>query len=387
MIKISDVARQNLEHYPEIISAIESVIRSGQYIKGEFLDQFEMEFARYHGVRHCIGVNSGTDAIYIALKAAGIGPGDEVITSAMSYLATAEAIKKTGARPVFVDITNDGRDLMNPDNLPVAINQRTKAIVPVHLHGYMCDMGRINSLADAYGLIVIEDCAQATGAYCTSSSPNGRDIMRKAGTFGLAGAFSFFPTKNLGAIGDGGAIITNDDKLAEQARIIREHGCIKRNFPILVGENSRLDAIQAAVLSAKLPYLDEWNSARFKIAEEFEARLIKNIGFDSVKENENFKLPPVTDEGAVFHHYPIRIRRDKREALFKKMAAQKIELISYYDAVLPMMDPWIQLNMDWEQSNAYSQSVSGFSFPIFPEITNLEIDHIVYWFADFIWNI
>lgn len=375
MIQISNVARGNSELLPDLVTVFEDVVRSGQYIKGHYLEQFEMEFAAYNDAMHCLGVNSGTDALFLAMKACGIGPGDEVITTAMSFLATAEAIALTGAKPVFVDIFPDGQDLIDEQQIQAVITQKTKAIVPVHMHGYMCNMEEIMKIAKTHNLLVIEDCAQATGAIC-EIDVDGVKVQKRAGTIGHAGCFSFFPTKNLGCIGDGGAIITNDIELAKKIKILREHGSAIKNFPEAVGHNSRLDAIQAAFLSVKLPYLDQWNNIRAKIAIAYTAQILDKCEFWL----DSLQLAPIRPN-AVFHHFPIRTRPGIRECILSDLRNNGIEAISYYPYPIPLMAPYKD-GRDWSASQAATQAISGFSLPMFPELTELEIKHVVKWLAE-----
>ena len=225
--------------WDEIQAAIHRVLKSGRFILGPEVKAFEQEVAEYLGVKHAIGVNSGTDALVIALRALGVGPGDEVITTPFTFFATAEAISLVGATPVFVDIDPKTFNI-NPELIPEAITSRTKAILPVHLYGQAADMDPILDIAERHGLRVLEDTAQAFGAKYKG---------QKLGTLGDAGAFSFFPTKNLGGIGDGGLIATNNDNVAELARMLRAHGAKKKYFHEMIGYNSRLDELQANIFS------------------------------------------------------------------------------------------------------------------------------------------
>jgi len=239
--------------------AVLQVLRSGQYIGGSTIAAFETAFAESCGVPHAIGCNSGTDALILALRGLGIGPGDEVITTSFSFFATAEAISAVGATPVFVDV-QEGSYLMDPNRIEAAITPATRALLPVHLFGRPVDMEQINAIARAHGLLVIEDCAQATGA-----SWAGRPV----GSWGDAGCFSFFPTKNLGAAGDGGAVVCRDPEFAGRVRELAVHGMPRRYLHTNLGYNSRLDALQAAVLQVKLPHLASWVERRQAIAARY----------------------------------------------------------------------------------------------------------------------
>lgn len=382
MIPISNVKRQNIEMAPEIMSAIQEVLYSGQYIKGHYLSQFEMQFSEYTGTDYCIGVNSGTDALFIAMKAAGIGPGDEVITSAMTFTATGQAIARTGAKPVFVDIKDDGRDLIDPALFQKAITDKTKAVIPVHMHGFMCDMEQIMKIAESHKILVIEDCAQATGAYQTKKHPIiGHQKSGMAGGIGHIGCFSFFPTKNLGAIGDGGAIVTNDRNIASMAFDYREHGGPKNN-PHVVGYNSRLDPLQAAILSAKLPMLDEWNARRSKIAADYLETIQLLVDQTSGAFSHLFEIPDVRPIGSVHHHFPIRLKDvATRQALTSYMSEKDIEIIQYYPTILPLQEPFDGDYDLWIKSNAYKQSLLNISLPICHSMTSAEVKHVAYWFC------
>ena len=248
---------------PGLEEAVLAVLRSGQYIGGGTIAGFEQAFAALCGVPHAIGCNSGTDALILALRALGIGPGDEVITSSFSFFATAESISAVGATPVFVDV-EEGSYLIDANRIEAAITPATRALLPVHLFGRPVDMERILAIASAHGLRVIEDCAQASGA-----SWAGRPV----GSWGDAGCFSFFPTKNLGAAGDGGAVTCRDAELAQRVRELAVHGMPRRYLHTELGYNSRLDAIQAAVLAVKLPHLERWVERRRAIAERYLAEL------------------------------------------------------------------------------------------------------------------
>jgi dTDP-4-amino-4,6-dideoxygalactose transaminase len=243
----------------DLDDAVLQVLRSGQYIGGATIASFEAAFATACGVPHAIGCNSGTDALILALRGLGIGPGDEVITSSFSFFATAEAISAVGATPVFVDVEPDTY-LIDLDLIESAITPVTRALLPVHLFGRPVDMERINAIAAAHGLLVIEDCAQATGASWAD---------RPVGSWGDAGCFSFFPTKNLGAAGDGGAVVCRDEELAQRIRELAVHGMPRRYLHTNLGYNSRLDALQAAVLRVKLPHLAGWVERRRAIAERY----------------------------------------------------------------------------------------------------------------------
>ena len=278
--------------WDELLEAVQRVLRSGQFILGPEVEAFESEVAEYLGVKHAIGVNSGTDALVIGLRALGIGPGDEVITTPFTFFATAESICNVGATPVFADI--DERTFnIDPEQIQAAITRRTRAIMPVHLYGNPCDMDRIMAIAEAHNLKVIEDCAQSFGA---------RYRGKQTGTIGDAGAFSFFPTKNLGACGDGGLLATDDDTVAGMARMLRNHGARQKNQHEVLGYNSRLDSLQAAILRVKLPHVDECNGRRRQVAKRYNAQLKDAPGL----------ITPNVSESHVFHQYTVRVMGERR---------------------------------------------------------------------------
>jgi len=288
------------------------VLRSGRFILGPEVEAFEREVAEYLGVKYTIGVNSGTDALVIALRALGIGPGDEVITTPFTFFATAEAISLVGAQPVFVDIDPVTFNI-DPALIPAAITPRTKAILPVHLYGHAADMDPILEIAKQHGLKVLEDVAQAFG---------GAYKGRKLGALGDAGAFSFFPTKNLGGFGDGGLIATNDPDVAETAKMLRAHGARKKYHNETLGYNSRLDALQAAVLRVKLRYLDTQNARRRHVA----ARYGEALGGV-----EGLVLPSEQPYAYhVYHQYTVRVLHGQRDALRARLAEAGIGTMIYY---------------------------------------------------------
>ena len=243
----------------QVNTRVQEVLSSGRYIGGSIVDEFEQQFAKYVDVSHCVSCNSGTDALFLALRALNIGFGDEVITTPFTFFSTAEVISAVGATPIFIDIDPQTFNL-DLKQLEPAITKNTKAILPVHLFGQPVDMTMLMAIARSHNLIVIEDCAQATGAEWH---------QQKVGSFGDIGCFSFFPTKNLGAFGDGGALTTNNPAIANQVRILKNHGQSAKYFYEHIGINSRLDTIQAAILQVKLPYLDSWNQQRHALANHY----------------------------------------------------------------------------------------------------------------------
>jgi dTDP-3-amino-3,4,6-trideoxy-alpha-D-glucose transaminase len=288
----------------EIDAAIRRVLAGGRYVLGEEVAAFEKEFASYLGVSFAMGVASGTDALHLALRACGIGQGDEVVTVSHTAVATVAAIQHCGAMPVLVDV-EPATYTLAPETISSAITPRTKAIVPVHLYGFPADMPSILSIARDRGLLVIEDCAQAHGAACRFSPDS---EWKKVGSLGHVAAFSFYPTKNLGAVGDGGSVVTNDAAIAEQVRLLREYGWRERYVSSVSGWNSRLDEVQAAILRVKLRALDRWNENRCKIAALYDQR------FTGHSIRTPSRLP---DRTHVFHQYVVRVkaRNQVRQAL------------------------------------------------------------------------
>jgi dTDP-4-amino-4,6-dideoxygalactose transaminase len=310
-IPILDLQAQYQAHRAEIDAAILGVVASGQFVLGPNVRALEKEIAEYVGCRHAVGVASGTDALQLAMVALGVGPGDEVITTPFTFIATASTISHTGAIPVFVDI--DPRTFnMAPESVEAAITPRTKAILPVHLFGQMVEMGPILEVADRHGLRVIEDAAQAIGA-----EENGR----RAGSVGDIGCFSFYPTKNLGAYGDGGMVTTNDAELADKVDVLRRQGSKTKYFNEVLGFNSRLDEIQAALLRVKLKYLDEWAEERRLVAQRYN-ELLSGV-------ETPYERPGVRH---VYHQYTIRTPR--RDELRAHLRDRGIGTMIYYPVSL-----------------------------------------------------
>ncbi len=341
---------------PEIEAAIAKVIASGQFVLGPKVQQFETEVARVIGASHAIGVANGSDALYLALMALGIGPGDEVITTPFTFFATAGSILRTGAKPVFSDIQLDTFN-MDPDLALARVTPRTRAMLPVHLFGLMADMSPLSRFSGP----VVEDAAQAIGA-----TVNGQP----AGTVGAMGCFSFFPTKNLGAFGDAGLVTTNDDGLASNLKVLRVHGASKKYYHEHLGINSRLDALQAAILSVKLPYLAAWTERRIAVAARYTKGLV-DIGISEV-------VPPSVPEGYrhVFHQYTIRA--DKRDALAQALKEEGIGSTVYYPTSLHLQPIFADLGYG---SGAFPHSEEAeatvLSLPMFPELEDDEVDQVV----------
>lgn len=350
MLKIPfvDLKSQYLSIKEEIDPAVRKVIERSSFIGGQDLKDFESAFAHYLGVRHCIGVGNGTDALTIALICSGLQPGDEVITAANTFIATAEAITNAGGQVVFADCAKDTYNI-DPLMIEAAITLKTRAIIPVHLYGQPCALKEISALADRHGLILIEDACQAHGAEYQG---------KKAGSFGRLAAFSFFPGKNLGAYGDGGALVTDDDRLAEKARMYANHGRAEKYDHRFEGVNSRLDSLQAAILSVKLRHLDRWNDNRRKIA---------RVYFEKLKTWT--VLPRLAPESThVFHLFVVRV---KQRSLIRDILAQKgIATGIHYPTPLPFLQAYSRLgHVPDDFPAAFSLKDEILSLPIHGEMT------------------
>ncbi len=438
-IPILDLKRQYASIKPEIDAAIQRVVESGRFILGPEVEALEKEIAAYCGVKHAIGVASGTDALLLSLRAVGIGPGDGVIVPSFTFFATAGVVHNVGATPIFCDI--DPRTFnLDPDSVreimargpwpvasgtpqgipptchkpqatgditchsphatcastgrnPQATSCTPKAVIPVHLYGQMADMDAIMELAHEFGLYVIEDAAQSIGAeyvgqvassqwpvdegsppptshtpQATRHSPQAtrhKPQAKKAGTIGHLGCFSFFPTKNLGAYGDGGMVVTDDDELAERVRMLRVHGSKPKYYHHIVGYNSRLDALQAAILRAKLPHLDAWTAARGRIAGRYDELLAGVPGIE---------LPyRAAGRTHIFHQYTIRVADGKRDALHEHLKAQGIGTEIYYPLPLHLQQCFAHLGyQEGDLPESEKASREALSLPMFPELTDEE---------------
>lgn len=362
-----DLVRQYKLISEEVDLAVLNVVRSGRYIGGAAVSDFEQHFSQYVGTSECIGCNSGTDALYLALRALNISQGDEVITSPFTFIATAETITMTGAKPVFVDIDRTTFNL-DLDRLEAAITPNTKAIIPVHLFGQPVDMTRLMDIAGHHNLYIIEDCAQATGAQWDG---------KQVGNIGHIGCFSFFPTKNLGTCGDGGAVTTNDPAIADTVRTIKEHGSRQRYYHDLVGINSRLDTIQAAILQVKLRYLARWNQQRREVAQRYH---------DLLKPIRGIQLPQELSGGYhVWNQYTILIedQRDGTEGLRDRLRGelqqQGIISMIYYPIPLHLQNVYQDLGY---QVGAFPITEKAarevLSLPMFPDISFEEQQQVAY---------
>lgn len=358
MIPFLDLKAQYASIKDEVDAAVLNVLASAQYILGDEVAALEEEFADYCGVDHAVAVNTGTSALHLSLLAAGIGPGDEVLTVPFTFVATASAICYTGARPVFVDV-EPVTLTMDPAKLEAAITPRTKAIVPVHLYGQMADMDAICAIAERHGLVVIEDACQAHGAEYKG---------RRAGSIGLSGSFSFYPGKNLGACGEGGMVVTNDSQQAETIRMLRDWGQSQRYHHVLKGYNYRMDGIQGAILRVKLRHLDAWTAARRAHAAQY----------TSLLEGSAAVTPPieVTGRRHVYHVYAVRSRR--RTDLQHRLQAQGIQSGLHYPIPVHLQEAHLDLGYaegDFPVSEAAAREV--LSLPIYPEMTSRQVAEVV----------
>ncbi|MBR5167246.1 MAG: DegT/DnrJ/EryC1/StrS family aminotransferase [Salinivirgaceae bacterium] len=363
-LQMVDLKSQYQRIKPQIDNAIQGVIDSCQFVKGAEVKTFEQELAQYLGVRHAIACGNGTDALQVALMALGLKPGDEVLTTDFTFIATVEVIALLGLKPVLVDVDRATFNI-DVEKVEKAITPRTKAIVPVHLFGQCANMEPLLKLAEKHGLYVVEDTAQGLGAEYRFSD----GTVRKAGTIGTIGCTSFFPSKNLGCYGDGGALFTNDDQLAEQIRCLTNHGMKVRYHHDMIGVNSRLDTIQAAILRVKLPHLDEYNRARLAAAEKYNAAL---SGIDGLE-------TPVTAAFTthIFHQYTLKVKNGQRDALKKHLDGQGIPNMVYYPIPLhrqKAFEPYVTEN----DSFPVSETICGevLSLPMHTELDDEQIERI-----------
>lgn len=361
-----DLTQQFKTIAAEVNVAVMDVLSSGRYIHGPAEANFLKAFGDYIGTPHSVGCNSGTDALYLALRALDIGPGDEVITSPFTFIATAETISAVGATPVFVDIDLDSFNI-DPEAIAAAITPKTKAIMPVHLFGLPADMDAVMAVAEAHNLPVIEDCAQATGA-------NWR--QKRVGSVGHMGCFSFFPTKNLGGCGDGGALLTSDEALAAKATMIREHGSQVKYKHEAIGINSRLDTLQACILLIKLRYLDEWNARRTAIATRY-TQLLEPI--------PGLVRPSTIAHGtSVWNQYTIRLEMaadsgEKRDQVRQQLQSKGIISMVYYPIPLHLQSIYSHLGYGpGSLPKAEQAARQVLSLPMFPELSVDQQTQVVY---------
>jgi dTDP-4-amino-4,6-dideoxygalactose transaminase len=349
-----DLKAQYASIKDEIDTAILQALAETRFILGPNVQAFDQEAGDYLGAKHAISCASGTDALHLALLAAGIKPGDEIITSAFTFIATGEAIRYIGAEPVFVDIQAQSLNI-DPARIRAAITDKTRAILPVHLFGLPADMKEIQALSDEFGLLVIEDCAQSFGS---------RYQGKTTGTMGCVGAYSFFPSKNLGCYGDGGMITTNDDEIAAQIRLLRNHGSSQQYHHDVIGYNSRLDELQAVVLRIKLKYIDEYNQKRLAVARSYNQRLA----------NSRFQTPAILDDrDHVFHQYTVLC--DDRDAVREHLLSQGVACAVYYPIPLHRQKVFADTTTV-ELPVTESTASRCLSLPIFPEMTEAQIETV-----------
>lgn len=357
MIPLVDLGAQYQTIKIEIDDAIRKCVTESNFIKGKDVAKFEDAFSSYIGSKHCMGCANGTDAIEIILKALGIGTGDEVIVPALSWISTAEAVSNVGAEPVFVDICERTYTL-DPNLIENKINERTKAIIPVHLYGCPANMDEIMKIASKHSLFVVEDCAQSHGAVYKNE---------KTGNFGIASAFSFFPSKNLGAFGDSGAIVTNDKDLYEKVKRIANHGQLyTKHQHEITGRNSRLDTLQAAILNVKLKYLEDWNAKRFELAQEY----IKKLSSSSLM------VPNIPENRThVFHIFSVRT--PERNKLCSILDKNGISWGIHYPSPLPFVEAYCYKRHVKNEFPVASKITSEIcSIPIYPEMTESQLNFI-----------
>ena len=342
---------------PAIDRAIQEVIDECAFVGGSRVNQFEKAFASMLGAKHCVGVGNGTDALYICMKMLGVGPGDEVITTASSWISTSETISQTGARPVFVDVD----EYFNIDvaQIPGAMTSRTRAILPVHLYGQPARVREIAEICAEHGLSLIEDCAQAHLAKCGETM---------VGTFGVAGTFSFYPGKNLGAYGDAGAVITNDDELARRIRMYANHGALKKHEHEMEGVNSRLDGLQASILLAKLPWLPDWTEKRQSNAKLYDRMLEPLSGIEIPRKRQGCTH--------VYHLYVVKAR--DRDSLRNHLSVKGIHTGIHYPKALPALTAYTQAGYTpTKYLNAVRNQSEILSLPMYPELTAEMIEYVV----------
>jgi dTDP-4-amino-4,6-dideoxygalactose transaminase len=356
-IPFLDLKAQYQSIKTEVNAAIQGILDSTTYVLGKPVSEFEQQFAAAHNAKHCVGVSSGTDGNHMVLWALGIGSGDEVIIPVNTFIATAWGATLCRAKPVFVDCHPESYNL-DPEMVAAAITPKTKAIVAVHLYGQPADMDKINAIAKKYNLFVIEDAAQAHGAEYNN---------QKVGTFGDIACFSFYPGKNLGAYGDAGAIVTNNEDIAKKCKVLSNHGRIEKYNHKLEGYNSRLDGIQAAILSVKLKYLDKWNESRRQIA----------YLYNKFLKDTNIIIPQEAPETrCVYHIYVVRAK--KRDELQKFLKERGVSTGIHYPIGLPFLEAYNYLNHkpeDFPITYQYQNEV--LSLPIFPELSRHQIEYIV----------
>ncbi len=354
-VPMVDLKAQYLSLKDEIDTAIIEALSATQFILGPNVQAFEQEAADYLGVSHAISVASGTDALHLALVAAGIGAGDEVITTAFTFIATAEAISYVGATPVFVDINPDTFNI-DLKQLEQAITHKTRAVIPVHLFGQPVDMSALTKLCNDKNLLIVEDCAQSFGAHIDN---------KMTGSFGSFGAFSFFPSKNLGCFGDGGLITTNDEKYANELKVLRNHGSRERYQHNVIGYNSRLDELQAVILRIKLKHINSYNANRRRVAQRY-SEALKDTGI----------RPPFEDKVGLHVYHQYTLLSESRERIMKTLQHNGIACAVYYPIPLHRQDVYIKNYRDVKLPVTDFVASNCFSLPVYPELEDEKIDAI-----------
>jgi dTDP-4-amino-4,6-dideoxygalactose transaminase len=354
-----DLRAQNRSVWSEVRAALKPVVEEAQFILGPAVERFEEQFAAYLGARHCVGLNNGTTALHLALLACGVGPGDEVLTTPATWISTSWAVSYVGARPVFVDV-DPVTYTLDPVLAERAITSRTKAVLPVHLYGQAADLSALKSFADGYGLILVEDAAQAHGA---------RIGGRRVGTHGLAGCFSFYPGKNLGAFGEGGCVVTDNDAIARRIRCLRDHAQDGRHHHVEIGFNARMEGVQGAVLGAKLPRLDEWNAARARHAARY-AELLMDV--------PGITLPQSPwPEGHVWHLYVIMVHGRDREDVRRALAERGVATGVHYPTPVPFQPVYAHLGHRRGDFPVAEQLMERcISLPMYPELRPEQVEHV-----------
>jgi dTDP-4-amino-4,6-dideoxygalactose transaminase len=359
-VPMLDLTEQYQGMKTEILSILDDVMSKAHFILGDNVKKLEKDIAEFSSSKHGIGVANGSDALNIAMLGCGIQPGDEVIVPSFTFFATAGAVSRIGAIPVFVDIDPKTFNI-DPSSIEKAITSKTKAIIPVHLYGQMADMERIKEIADKHNLVIIEDAAQAIGSLHRG---------KKVGELGTAATYSFFPTKNLGAYGDAGMIITNDDEIAERVRVLRVHGSKPKYYHHVLGYNSRLDEMQAAILNVKFPHLNDWSELRREKAQTYTQLLHEMLG-DKV-------VTPYVEEfnHHVFHQYTIRVqKRDELQAYLKE---QGVETMVYYPKPLHLQPVFAELGFkEGDLPESEKAAREAISLPMFPELKIEQQQYVV----------
>ncbi|MGA2618554.1 MAG: DegT/DnrJ/EryC1/StrS family aminotransferase [Thermoguttaceae bacterium] len=354
-----DLKQQNAAIWPELQAALEGVVRQASFILGPAVERFETALARYLGAGFCVGLNNGTSALHMALRACDVGPGDEVITTPHTWISTSWAISYVGAKPVYVDIDPLTYNL-NPALVEAAITPRTKALLPVHLYGQACDLAAFCRIAERHKLALIEDAAQAHGSIFGG---------RRVGTLGKIGCFSFYPGKNLGAFGEGGAIVTDDEQIARRIRSLRDHAQNGRHNHVELGYNTRMEGVQGAVLAVKLRYLDQWNAARRRHVTCYQQLLSRTAGV---------QLPamPACAEAHVWHLYVVLIESDRRRVL-QELAQRGIGAGVHYPTLVPLQPAYADLGYRPQDFPVACDVASRcLSLPMFAELTEAQIGRV-----------